>query len=55
MIDLDASQVTAGLRPVSALGQELFEELLAVLNGKPVQAELHGHREFAIYRTGFTF
>jgi altronate dehydratase large subunit len=38
-----------------AIAADLFEELVAVCNGKLTKAETLGHREMALFRVGLTF
>jgi len=54
-IDFNAGRVITGEATVEELGQELFEEMICVCNGKFTKAESLGHREFGIFRIGYTF
>lgn len=54
-IDFNAGRAITGEATVEELGQELFEEMLRVCNGKLTKAESLGHREFGIFRIGYTF
>jgi altronate dehydratase large subunit len=47
-IDLDAGVILAGRASIEQMGARLFEALLAAAGGRLTQAELLGHREFAI-------
>ena len=54
---LDQSQLLpillVSLKPDAA--SRLFDELVAVADGKLTRAEVNGHREFAVNRIGPTF
>jgi altronate hydrolase len=52
-IDFDAGRVLAGLS-FDDLALELFRQVIAVAEGKPVKAELGGYREIAIFKDGVT-
>ena len=54
-IDFNAGRVISGEATVEELGKELFEEMIRVCNGKLTKAESLGHREFGIFRIGYTF
>jgi altronate dehydratase large subunit len=54
-IDLNAGRVIDDSVSVDHVGRELFAEILDVANGKLTKAESLGHREFGIYRIGFTY
>ncbi len=54
-IDFNAGRVISGEATVEELGRELFEEMIRVCNGKLTKAESLGHREFGIFRIGYTF
>ena len=54
-IDLDLSGVIEGRLSIEQAGDRIFDEILAVANGKLTKAELLGHTEFSIYRVGPTF
>ena len=54
-IDFDASRVISGEASIDEVGQELFEELIAVCNGRLTKAESLGHQEFGVFRIGYTF
>ena len=54
-IDFDASRVITDGCAIDALGAELFDELIAVCNGRLTKAEALGHKEFGIFRVGYTF
>lgn len=48
-IDMDTSGVIEGTRTLDELGDELYEMLVQVCNGKKTKAELYGFDDFAIY------
>lgn len=50
--DFDASPVLRGEESLEAGGERLFDEMVAVANGKLTCNEILGHREFAIARRG---
>jgi len=54
-IDVDLSGVIAGTSTIAEAGRRIFEELVAVAEGKLTKAERLGHTEFSIYRIGPTF
>ena len=54
-IDFDASRVLTGEASIAALGAELFDELTQVCCGRLTKAESLGHREFGVFRIGYTF
>lgn len=54
-MDVNAGRVIVAGETVEAVGRELFEEMLAVAGGKLTKAERLGHKEFGIYRIGYTF
>lgn len=54
-IDVNAGEIVEGTKSVEEIGDVLFEEILAVSNGKRTSAEVLGHREFGVYRIGPTF
>lgn len=54
-IDFNAGRVISGEATVEELGQELFQEMIRVCNGKLTKAESLGHHEFGIFRIGYTF
>lgn len=54
-IDINAGRIiTEGIK-ISDIGQEIFDEIIEVCNGKMTKAESLGHREFGIYRVASTF
>lgn len=54
-IDFNAGRIITGEAGIEELGQELFTEMIRVCNGKFTKAESLGHREFGIFRIGYTF
>lgn len=54
-IDINAGTIVDGDETIREVGERLFEELLAVANGKLTKAEALGHREFGIYKLISTF
>lgn len=54
-MDVDAGKVIDGGVSMADMGRHIFDELVAVCGGKHTRSEINGHREFAIYRVGFTF
>ena len=54
-IDLDAGTIISQGESLASVGQRIYDEVLAVANGKLTRAEILGHREFAICRIGLTF
>jgi altronate dehydratase large subunit len=54
-IDFNAGTILTQGETVAAKGRELFETVIEVSNGKLTKAESLGHREFGLYRIGYTF
>lgn len=54
-IDIDASSIISGEKTIEQVGNEIFQEIIQVANGKLTKAESLGHREFGIYKIGPTF
>ena len=54
-IDFNAGTVITQGETIAARGQELFDLVVSVCNGKLTKAEILGHREFGLYRIGNTF
>jgi altronate dehydratase large subunit len=54
-IDINAGKVIDEGASMDDVAQELFQEMLDVCNGKLTKAELLKHREFGIFRVGYTF
>ena len=43
--DFDATPVVRGEQTIEDMGEELYEEILAVAAGKLTKSEIHGHFE----------
>ncbi|KXL53314.1 (2R)-sulfolactate sulfo-lyase subunit beta precursor [Anaerotignum neopropionicum] len=54
-IDINGGKVMQGDCTLDELGEEIFRKILLVANGAQTKAEKLGHKEFGIYRIGFTF
>lgn len=54
-IDINAGKIIDERVPVETVGKEIFREIVEVSNGKLTRAESLGHREFGIFRIGWTF
>lgn len=54
-IDFNAGRAITGEATIEELGRKLFEDMIAVCNGRLTKAESLGHNEFGIYRIGYTF
>lgn len=54
-IDIDASSIINGEKSIDQVGEEIFQEILEVANGKLTKAESLGHKEFGIYKIAPTF
>lgn len=54
-IDFNAGRVITGEATIGELGRELFDNMIHVCNGQLTKAESLGHREFGIFRIGYTF
>jgi len=50
LIDLNAGTIADGTQTVLEVGAQIFEEIVAVANGKLTAAEMGGHREFNLSR-----
>ena len=50
LIDLDAGTIADGLETLAQVADRIFDEILAVANGRQTKAELGGHHEFALSR-----
>lgn len=53
--DLDAGAIIGAGESLASVGQRIYDEVVAVANGKLTRAEVLGHREFAISRLALTF
>jgi altronate dehydratase large subunit len=54
-IDINAGKIITDDVSIKDMGKEIFDEFVEVANGKLTKAEILGHREFGIFRIGFTF
>lgn len=54
-IDFDVSEIVSGHKTIKEMGEQLFEEIVEVCNGKITKAEALKHREFCIYKIAPTF
>ena len=51
-LDLNAGTIMEGLELIEQVGERIFDKLCAVAGGELTQAEVLGHREFAINTIG---
>jgi len=54
-IDINAGKIIDEGITIKEVGDEIFEEIIKVSKGKMTKAESLGHREFGIFRVGYTF
>lgn len=54
-IDINAGKIITDGVKLPEMGKELFDMIVDVCNGEYTKAESLGHREFGIFRTGFTY
>lgn len=54
-IDLNAGRIITEGTPIPDLGEELFQMIIEVANGRLTKAEALGHREFGIWKLSPTF
>ena len=54
-IDINAGKIITEGVSLPAMGEELFDLMVRVCNGEPTKAEALGHREFGIYKIGYTY
>ncbi|WP_434579237.1 UxaA family hydrolase [Thermoanaerobacterium thermosaccharolyticum] len=54
-IDINAGRIVTGEKSIKDIGEEIFAEILEVINGKLTKAESLKHREFGIYKLISTF
>lgn len=54
-IDLNGGKIITDGVTIAEMGQELFNEIVEVSNGKLTKSETLGHREFGIYKITSTF
>ena len=48
IFDVNAATITAGERDIEQVGDEIFQQILAVSSGKQTKAETFGFRDFSI-------
>lgn len=54
-IDIDVSAIMSGEASITQMGEEIYQEILRVANGKTTKSEDLGHNEFSIYKIAPTF
>ena len=54
-MDLDAGTIITEGETLESVGRRIYEEVLAVANGRLTRSEILGHREFAICPIGPVF
>ena len=54
-IDMNMGKVISDGVSLEEMGNELFDEIEKVSNGKKIKAEILGHREFGIFKVSGTF
>ncbi|MCJ7688931.1 MAG: UxaA family hydrolase, partial [Clostridiaceae bacterium] len=54
-MDINAGTIIDGLKTVQEVGEEVFDEMVEVINGKQTKAESLNHREFGILKLMSTF
>ena len=54
-IDINAGKIITDGVSLEDMGKELYDMIKNVCNGEYTKAEALGHREFGIFRTGFTY
>jgi altronate dehydratase large subunit len=54
-IDINAGRIITDGATIPQIGEELFNMMIEVCNGKRTKAEVLGHREFGIYKVTGTF
>ena len=54
-IDINAGKIITEGVSLQNMGKELYDMIIDVCNGEYTKAESLGHREFGIFRTGFTY
>ena len=54
-IDLNAGEIITGGVSLPEMGRTLFNKILDVCGGELTKAESLGHKEFGIYRVGYTY
>lgn len=53
-IDVNAGVILEGKGSLRSVGQEIYDKVHAVASGEPAAAEIHGHREFSVWRLAET-
>lgn len=54
-LDINAGEIIDGLKTVQEVGEEVFNEIVDVINGKQTKAESLNHREFGMLKLISTF
>jgi len=54
-MDINAGTIIDGMDTIEQIGEEIWNKLIAVLNGEETRAEYWGHREFGINRISSSF
>ncbi|WP_352401089.1 UxaA family hydrolase [Anaerotignum sp.] len=54
-IDINGGKVIQGCCTLEELGNEIFQKICSVSNAEQTKSEQLGHKEFGIYRIGYTF
>ncbi len=54
-IDVNVGTIIDSGETIKHAGERLFDEMIRVINGKLTKAESLKHREFGIYKAGYTF
>jgi altronate dehydratase large subunit len=54
-IDINAGKIITDGATLDEIGKEIFDKIVEVSNGSLTKAESLGHKEFGIYRIGYTF
>ena len=54
-IDINAGKIITEGVSLEDMGEELFDLMVRVCNGEKPKAEALGHKEFGIYRVGYTY
>lgn len=54
-MDINAGTIIDGTETIQKVGEEIFAEMLEVINGKQTKAESLNHREFGMYKLISTF
>lgn len=54
-MDINAGLIVSGKATIEDIGEEIFNEIVAVSNGKKTKAEAFGYKEFGLYKIAPTF